>query len=358
MTAPTLRSGSWLLWRTSSHSCRRRRSCLEVAIAISVRYLFGRRGLPRGTKEMTLLAGSSLDQKRFFKSGNPQVQGSSFDLTIGCIFDHQGKRVDGPFTIRPGHMVQVVSSEELKLSDRLTGHVTYKTTMTKNGIWALTVGIVDPGWEGPIATTLLNFSRIDQSVAEGDAFLRVSFFEHEAVSPDKLRKAPSLENYLKDIQKIAASRFPTTFLNTTEITEAAGKAVLSEIRSNALAWVVGIALLFTVAQITIQLVAPWLPSAGRPTSSEVEALRDRVTSLQEKLLKLEAGASSLAAQPAAAPLPAPTPSPAVTVVPAPGSSPAGTPPLTPASPISATPLPAPAAPAIKHSESDKGPPTR
>lgn len=64
---------------------------------------------------MSLLTGNALDPKRFFRAGNPRVQGSSFDLTIGCIFDHNGKKVDGPFTIRPGHMVQVVSSEELIL---------------------------------------------------------------------------------------------------------------------------------------------------------------------------------------------------------------------------------------------------
>lgn len=282
---------------------------------------------------MTLVAGSGLDPKRFFKSGNPQVQGSSFDLTIGCIFDDHGKRVDGPFTLNPGHMVQVVSAEEIQLSDRLTGHVTYKTTMTRHGIWALTVGIVDPGWEGPIATTLLNFSKIPQAVAEGDAFLRVSFFEHEPAA--KLRTAPSLENYMKDIQKIAASKFPITFLDTNTITEAAGKRVLDRIRSDALAWVVGIALLFTVAQITVQLIAPWIPSAGRPTASEVEALRDRLTSLQEKLLKLEAGAPALAAQQAAAQLPAPASSPAATAA--------------PASP--------PAAPLTNHKEPDKAPPT-
>jgi hypothetical protein len=50
---------------------------------------------------MSLLTGNALDPKRFFKGGNPQAQGSSFDLTIGCIFDHQGKKVEGPFTIRP-----------------------------------------------------------------------------------------------------------------------------------------------------------------------------------------------------------------------------------------------------------------
>lgn len=295
---------------------------------------------------MTLVAGSSLDPKRFFKGGNPQVQGSSFDLTIGCIFDDQGKRVNGPFTLNPGHMVQVVSAEELQLSDRLTGHVTYKTTMTRHGIWALTVGIVDPGWEGPIATTLLNFSKIPQAIAEGDAFLRVSFFEHEPAA--KLRTAPSLENYMKDIQKIAASKFPITFLDTNTITEAAGKKVLDRIRSDALAWVVGIALLLTVAQIAVQWVAIWLPSAaGRPTASEVESLRDKITSLQEKLLKLEAAAPAPAALTATPPS-TPTSSPAATAAPAP-ASPSVTPLPAPASP--------PAAPPTNHNGPDKGPPT-
>jgi dUTPase len=175
-----------------------------------------------------------LDPKRFFKSGDPAVQASSFDLTIGCIFDHEGKKVDGPFTIKPGHMVQVVSAEVFSLPDCVTGHVTYKTTLTKKGIWALTVGIVDPGWEGPVATTLLNFSRVDHAIAEGDAFLRVSLFEHAPVAAERMRKAPPLEAYLKDIQKTAASSFPTTFLDSEKIAEAAGDKVLERVRKEAL----------------------------------------------------------------------------------------------------------------------------
>jgi hypothetical protein len=268
---------------------------------------------------MTLLAGNALDPKRFFKSGTPQAQGSSFDLSIGCIFDPQGKKVEGPFTIKPGHMVQVVSSEELRLSDRVTGHVTYKTTLTRHGIWALTVGIVDPGWTGPIATTLLNFSRVDHSITQGDPFLRVSLFEHEPVPPEKLRKAPPLEVYLRDIQKIAACMFPVTFLNTTQIAEAAGKNVLKRIRIEALAWVVGIALVFTLMQV----VAVWFSGSGRPAMSEIEALREKMEIMQAKLLKFEALNPP-------APLPA---SPAATKSAAPAAIP-GTPAAPPSAPQS------------------------
>jgi dUTPase len=256
---------------------------------------------------MTLLAGSALDPATFFKGGNPHVQGSSFDLTIGSIFDHEGKKVDGPFAIRPGHMIQVVSAEQLNLSDRHTGHVTYKTTMTRQGIWALTVGIVDPGWQGPITTTLLNFSRVDHSIAEGDAFLRVSMFEHDAVAPEKLRKAPALDAYVKDIRKIAASRFPITFLNTTQIAEDAGRAVFARIRSEALSWVVGIALLFTLLQVILQLVGPYLAGIGRPSANELEAMKTKLEAVQTDLLNLKTQSLALSALGAREPTRSPPP---------------------------------------------------
>jgi deoxycytidine triphosphate deaminase len=237
---------------------------------------------------MALITGNALDPKKFFKSGDPAIQASSFDLTIGCIFDHEGKKVDGPFTIKPGHMVQVVSAEVFSLSDRVTGHVTYKTTLTKKGIWALTVGIVDPGWEGPVATTLLNFSRADHAIAEGDAFLRVSLFEHDPVPAERMRKAPTLEAYLKDIQKTAASSFPTTFLDSEKIAEAAGDKVLERVRKEALVWVALVALLFTLLQLGTPFVSRWLERATvEVTKQDFDDLRAKMDAMQTRLLKSE-----------------------------------------------------------------------
>ncbi|MBR1226890.1 hypothetical protein JQ600_18335 [Bradyrhizobium sp. AUGA SZCCT0176] len=247
---------------------------------------------------MALIAGNSLDPKKFFKSGQPAVQGSSFDLTIGSIFDHEGKKVDGPFTIKPGHMVQVVSSEVFSLSDRVTGHATYKTTLTKKGIWALTVGIVDPGWEGPIATTLLNFSRVDHAIAEGDAFLRVSLFEHEPVPAERMRKSPALDAYLKDIQKTAASSFPNTFLDTEKIAEAAGGKVLTRIRTEALGWVASIAVLFTLMQFVVNVGSYrpyWLST--EVSTRDLNDLRAAMDAMQAKLLKYEQVAPPPPSQP-------------------------------------------------------------
>ena len=75
---------------------------------------------------MTIIVGDELYVVRFFSVGNPPVRGSSFDLTIGTIFDYDGKEINEPFRLEPGHMVQVVSSEVFNLRDTVTGHVTYQ----------------------------------------------------------------------------------------------------------------------------------------------------------------------------------------------------------------------------------------
>jgi deoxycytidine triphosphate deaminase len=205
---------------------------------------------------MTLLSGTALDPKKFFREGNsPTVQGSTFDLSIGKIFDPNGKEVRDYFRLRPGEMVQVVSAEVFNLDNSVTGHVTYKTSLTQKGVWALTVGIVDPGWDGPIATTLLNFSRNDRTIHIGDLFLRVSLFKHEPVS--KMRKADDLPTYHKMIQKLAACEFPPTFLNKEEIAQYAGATVLERIRKEALVWIAAIALIFTIIQMGSRSGSPF-----------------------------------------------------------------------------------------------------
>jgi deoxycytidine triphosphate deaminase len=261
-----------------------------------------------GDVKATLITGNALDPESFFRKGQPSPQGSSFDLTIGSIFDHEGKKIEGLFTLKPGHMVQVVSAEVFNLSDKVTGHVTYKTALTKMGIWALTVGIVDPGWDGPIATTLLNFSRVDHAIAEGDAFLRVSFFAHDPVPLARQRKAPPIEVYLKDLQKTAASMFPPTFLDSERIAEVAGRKVLSRIRREALAWVALIAILFTVIQLVLNATWKDRPRA-EVTQADLDALRARIETLQASQSKFERASPPAPAPAARTPSVSPTPAP-------------------------------------------------
>jgi dUTPase len=234
---------------------------------------------------MTLIAGQALDPKKFFSSGEGVVHGSSIDLTIGEIIDGEGKMASDPFILKPGEIVQVVSAEVFKLPGYVTGHVTYKTTLTHQGIWALTVGIVDPGWTGPLTTTLLNFSKVCYPIHRGDEFLRVSFFEHAPVHRDHMRRAPPLREYVKKQQKAAASLFPKTFLDRESIAAMASHSVMNSLRTEGLAWVALIAIVLAVAQYVADFGSYSFPpgQSGGEVRAEMENLRRELATLKERV---------------------------------------------------------------------------
>jgi dUTPase len=230
---------------------------------------------------MTLIVGDRLASGRFFSSGSPRARGSSFDLRIGAVFDTLGNKVEGPFVLKPGHMVQVISAEVFDLADNITGHVTYKMSLTRQGIWALTVGIVDPGWKGPVSTTLLNFSRIDYAIAPGDPFLRVSFYEHAPVSSSFIAVPQPLDDYIVDLRKISMSRFAETFLDQNELASKAGGTVLNRIRKESLVWVAAIAIIFSL----IQLTSTYLQIRFGSSTEEINKLQARIEGLEQRLAK-------------------------------------------------------------------------
>lgn len=234
---------------------------------------------------MTLLAGEKLDKDRFFRSGAPVRQGSSFDLTIGHIYDEHGHRVQAPYTLLPNEMIQVVSAEVFDLPSNVTAHVSYKTGLTSQGIWALTVGIVDPGWNGPVSTTLLNFSKAKFAVQEGDVFLRVSFFEHDEVNKKYLRpNAAGFLGYIRSVQGTAATRFPREFLDVDRVSGIAADKAIKRMQNQALVWVALIAFLFTVLQLAVSWVAPRIDGTYSNTELlyEVENLKAEMQELHNQ----------------------------------------------------------------------------
>ncbi|GGF35520.1 hypothetical protein GCM10011321_28260 [Youhaiella tibetensis] len=247
---------------------------------------------------MSIISGTALDPVLYFKAGTlPVAQGSSFDLSVGHIYDSAGKEINGPFVLKPGAMVQVASAEVFNLPQDVTGHVTYKTGLTREGIWALTVGIVDPGWDGPIATTLLNFSRVDHMIHTGMPFLRVTLFQHGAVLTP--RRAPPLDQYLREVQGLAAAHFPSTFLDSENIASKAADTVMEKMRNVGLAWFGATAILFAA----IQVMAPPLSRAfdGLFPPASVTEMTAKLAALQARIDGLEAATASTraAAAPAA-----------------------------------------------------------
>jgi deoxycytidine triphosphate deaminase len=248
---------------------------------------------------MSLISGGKLDPKKYFKSEDAVVRGTAVDLKIGTIFDPDGNEVDGCYSLKPGEMVQVVSREIFNLPENVTGFVTYKTGLTRIGIWALTVGIVDSGWDGPIATTLLNFSKAEYPVKLGETFLRVSLFEHEPVKPFHCK---SIKDYKLDVKGTAVSTFPRMFLNQDELAKKAGEGAFETIRASALSWVGLLALTFAIIALatnTIQFVLNGWSHGSLFHSTDMDLVQTRMDNLETRLDKVETEQSKIAAPPKA-----------------------------------------------------------
>ena len=101
---------------------------------------------------------------------------ASYDLQVGKIIDKSGKVVDS-IEIPPQGMVRVISRERVKLPVDVIGNATVRTGLCDDGILAINIGIIDPGYEGLISSTLINFGRTEFPIKDGEVFLRLTFHQ-------------------------------------------------------------------------------------------------------------------------------------------------------------------------------------
>jgi dUTPase len=152
---------------------------------------------------------------------------SSCHLTVGRIIVPGGREITRQeFRLKPQQMVVVVSSEMLKLPEHVFGYIMARYTLNDQGVLALSTGTVDPCYEGPVSSTLINFSNEDYVLKKGDEFLRVTFaqisrfrqreesqvWRKDILSRQDQNNWPNYSNYVED-RKEKAENFPNTFLN-------------------------------------------------------------------------------------------------------------------------------------------------
>jgi deoxycytidine triphosphate deaminase len=144
------------------------------------------------------------------------MRSTTYDATVGEII-HEGITYEGAaYTLPPRGMVWVVSEERFSLPTNITGLATLRTSWTHNGILALNVGIVDPGWNGQLAAALVNFSKCKFEVRKGNGFLRVLFIKHNSTNAKKEEKTE--KNYLGEIRD-KSGRIPSAFLDMKSLTD-------------------------------------------------------------------------------------------------------------------------------------------
>lgn len=163
-----------------------------------------------------MLSGDQIKQRKLIQNDNPNsYRAASYDLTVGCIIapDQTGMRTGEAVTIPPQGMVEVVSAERVKLPPDVAGYTLLKNSLSNQGILAISIGIVDPLYEGLMSSTLINFSRSPVTLRPADAFLRLTFHEY---SPNEGLQPPipvSDRKYVHQRLSKVRKHFSKTFLD-------------------------------------------------------------------------------------------------------------------------------------------------
>lgn len=163
-----------------------------------------------------MLARTEIKSGNFvFASNAESFRPSTYDLRIECVIDSKGTIHYDSYILKPQEVAWVVSKELLKLPENVTATAHIKTGLCNDGILALNTGVVDPGWDGPLSTPLLNFGKTSHVLRSGDQFLRLLFHAHaeEKAEPYTV----SRPKYIADKQDKAVRFFGEKFLDANAI---------------------------------------------------------------------------------------------------------------------------------------------
>ena len=137
-------------------------------------------------------------------------------LTIGMIIDHNG-RERSSFVLEPQGIAHLISEEPLCLPENICALAHVLTRKCNDGLLTLNIGVIDPGWNGKISTSILNFSSSKRLLSKGDKFLRVTFHNVDMQTsemPEKKKiKLDGDAGYISDVKSRAVSSFGQYFLN-------------------------------------------------------------------------------------------------------------------------------------------------
>lgn len=197
--------------------------------------------------------------------------------------------------IEPQQTVYVLSEERLCIPQGCVAYVFLKNRLSQKGLLALNTGIIDPGFNGPISTMLLNLSSETIELPIGEPFFRVVF--HDIEAPDskgrqtRNEKSYSYEDY-RSYRIKEMLQLPKDFQNTDRIKETIDSELSDRILSiNASNLTVILAILTAllvivppVVQISVDAVKDeqivYLKSEFDLLSHQLRVEKDRLTGLE------------------------------------------------------------------------------
>lgn len=170
-----------------------------------------------------------------------EFSNGSYNLTIGKILDMENN-IHTKFILKPQGMVYVIFKEKVNIPDNIIGFAHVKTSLTKRGIMATNIGIIDPNYIGYISTLLINFGKTDYLVNQNESALKVTFskLNEPKVNIELSNNDKSEVNYIIETQKNILN-LDDKFLNLNSVEKLVKEDVESKIfsRIRNFGWVFG-----------------------------------------------------------------------------------------------------------------------
>lgn len=204
---------------------------------------------------------------------------TTYDATVGSIIKCGRELDQTTVTLKPREIIWLVSAETFDLGNSTTGLATLKTQWTHQGVLALNVGIVDPGWNGPLAAAVVNLSSSDFDIQIGMPFLRLLFHKHKVISAADLRpETVNRPDYVRRVMGYSKA-FSETFLDMSGLSRTVADQVLGMPK-----W----GLLISLAAAIIGLLAISIPvgwtvfTDGSDEKAKLAVLEAKVSALENK----------------------------------------------------------------------------
>jgi deoxycytidine triphosphate deaminase len=211
-------------------------------------------------QQFTLLSGEEIKSNGLVTNSDDKLfRASTYDLSVGDIIPAGADaHAESRYLLPPGGMVRVVSRESLKLPETITGHVLLKNELCTRGVLAINIGVVDPGFEGPISSTLINFGRETCVVEKSTPFLRVSFHRCPESPKAKASAKYDRDTYLKRVKQEVLAYSSPTFLNMEAMTTKAAEKAFISFKEGLVVWATLVAVLLALLAIFAPLGASYV----------------------------------------------------------------------------------------------------
>ena len=235
------------------------------------------------------LTGQEIFDKGIIQGGaTDRIRDASYDLGLDKMI-HAGSEKNGPiFTIEPQQMVILLSSETVKIPLGYVGIATLKTGLSFRGILSLNQGLIDPGFEGRISSSAINFQEKPVQLKQGDTFLRIVI--HKLTQEVGTALKVSDDEYTKE--KLREScLYPESFLNLPkQIEDISNKVVAKETKQymsllTKITVVVGFfAVFFAIYALVLPPLQQWLMAPTHTDqNTKIEAMANDLSEMKTKL---------------------------------------------------------------------------